>query len=61
MINAANNLAEKVSTQKESTPQLLSNEDPERNTGSALEESQIIESLKNLQWQTHYLKILSEK
>ena len=99
IIDAANDLAEKVTTKKESASELFSNdssadharndqiieltnsireeinsstqhytsllEDIKSNTGntpnSGLDENQINESLVNLKWQTHYLKIISEK
>lgn len=99
IVDAANDLAEKVTTKKESASELFSHdssadhgrndqiieltnsireeinsstqhftrllEDIKSNTGnkpnSGLDENQINESLVNLKWQTHYLKILSEK
>lgn len=83
IIDAANDLAEKVTSQNDTFPELSTNDsavDYERSNqlkeltnsikegissyaqqNSSLDENQINESLANLKWQTHYLKILSEK
>ena len=99
IIDAANDLAEKVTSKKETASELFSNDssadhepnnqlieltnsirkeinlstqhctsllediktNTENKTNSGLDENQVNESLVNLKWQTHYLKILSEK
>jgi len=57
MITAANDLAEKVTSKKESHAVPNAHQIEEK----VIPEEYLNESLSNLKWQTHYMKILSEK
>lgn len=57
MITAANDLAEKVTSNKESHTESDAHQIQEK----VIPQEYLNESLSNLQWQTHYMKLLSEK
>ena len=63
IIELTNSIREEINSSTQHYTSLL--EDIKSNTGntpnSGLDENQINESLVNLKWQTHYLKIISEK